>query len=230
MNILTDLPLHQDAPLAYRAVGSATPSRLLLLLHGVGGNETNLVPLGRALADDDALVVFARAPLELAPGQHAWFPVRFGAAGPEADFGHAQRSNQLLQAFLLHLQARYRVASARTVVAGFSQGGIMSASLGLVAPDLVAGFGVLCGRILPQIEPHIACAPALRELDVLLAHGAQDTKLPPSWAERADALLTRHGVPHRTVLYPAGHEISAAMQQDLLAWWQRPEARWNRAA
>jgi phospholipase/carboxylesterase len=228
MNAASDLPLRQDASLSYRALGSATPSRLLLLLHGVGGNETNLAPLAQLLANDDTLVVLARAPLQLAPGQHAWFPVRFGAAGPQPDLDQAERSNLALQAFILRLQARHRIAPARTVVAGFSQGGIMSASVALVAPDRVAGFGVFCGRILPEIEPQIARAPALRELDALIAHGTQDTKLPASWAERADALLTRLDVPHRTVFYPVGHEMSAPMQQDILAWWRRPQARWNR--
>ncbi|KQY52245.1 alpha/beta hydrolase-fold protein [Lysobacter sp. Root494] len=222
---LAAIPLQQADPLGYRALMPAgAPSRLLLLLHGVGGNETNLVPLGMKVAGD-TLVVFPRAPLVAGPGQYAWFPVHFDASGPRMDFAQAQHSASLLQEFIAGLQARHGIAPARTAIAGFSQGGIMSASVGLTAPDLVAGFAVLSGRILPEIEDFVAPPESLRRVDAFVAHGAHDTKLPPAWAERADALLTRVGVPHRTVLYPAGHEIPAAMQDDFLAWFEQAVSR-----
>lgn len=227
MSGIDPLALQQDAPLPYRALATASaPSRLLLLLHGVGGNEKNLVALGQAFADD-ALVVFPRAPLTLAAGQYAWFPVRFEADGPRIDLAQALRSTQALQALIAHLQARHAIAAARTVVAGFSQGGIMSANVALVAPDAVAGFGVLSGRILPEIEPLAGPATALQALDALVVHGTQDSKLPVAWAERAGTLLARLGVPHRLALHAAGHELSAGMQRDFLDWYRREAARWN---
>lgn len=221
MNTPDTLPLRHDAPLAYRALAtSAAPTRLLLLLHGVGGNETNLVPLGEAVADD-ALVVFPRGPLTLAPGQYGWFPVRFGANGPEMDFEQAQRSAHALREFIAALQARHGIAPAATVIAGFSQGGIMSASVGLAAPGAVAGFAVLSGRILPEIEPLAGPAEALRRLDALVVHGERDDKLPVAWAGRADAMLDRLGVPHRVVLHSGGHEVPVAAQRAFADWFSR---------
>jgi len=215
------MDLRDDAPLAYRVIEPAMPpTRLLALLHGVGGNETNLVPLGGEVTGD-TLVVFPRAPLVIGAGQFAWFPVRFGADGPQIDFDEAMRSTRALQSFLRDLQARHGIPATRSVLAGFSQGGIMSANVGLTAPDVVSGVGVLSGRILPEIEPLVADADALRTLDVLVIHGEQDNKLPPTWAQKADALLTRLDVPHATRLYPAGHEISAGMQRDFLSWLQQ---------
>lgn len=220
MNTLDQLTLQRDAPLAYRALETSTaPTRLLLLLHGVGGNETNLVPLGEAFADD-ALVVFPRGPLTLAPGQYGWFPVRFGVNGPEMDFEQAQRSARALQDFIAALQARHGIAPARTVIAGFSQGGIMSASVGLTAPEAVAGFAVLSGRILPEIESLAGPAEALRRLDALVVHGEHDDKLPVAWAGRADAMLDRLGVPHRVVLHPGGHELPAGAHRPFVDWFR----------
>lgn len=216
-----------NAPLEYRSLGSAdTARRLLVLLHGVGGNETNVLPLGKSFADD-TLVVLPRAPLTLAPGQYAWFPVAFGPDGPRIDFDQAQRSARALQDFLRYLQGKHGIAPKHTVIAGFSQGGIMSASVALTTPELVGGFAVLAGRILPEIEPLAAPANALRNLDALVLHGRNDEKLPVTWAERADALLGRLGVPHRTVLHDGGHSVPPDAQKALVQWHTWPVAHWN---
>jgi phospholipase/carboxylesterase len=211
-----------NTPLVHRAIGAPdAASRLLVLVHGVGGNETNLVPLGETVADADTLVVFPRAPLTLGPGQYAWFPVRFGPNGPEMDFEQAQRSNRVLQEFIAGLQAQHHIAAEDTVIAGFSQGGIMSASVGLTAPERVAGFAVLAGRILPEIEPFAGPAEALRKLDALVVHGRRDDKLPVAWAERADAMLERLGVPHEVVLHDGGHDVPPEAQRAFAEWWAR---------
>lgn len=196
------------------------PSALLLLLHGVGGNETHLAALAAA-APADTLVVLARGRLTLAPGSHAWFRVAFTAAGPQIVAEEAEQSRRALIELIGQLQALYGIAPARTIVAGFSQGGILSASVGLSAPESVAGFAVLAGRILPELEPAIAPRERLAGLHALIAHGRQDDKLPASWAERAHAWLDRLAVPHELRFYPGGHVLGEAMAADFLAWTRR---------
>jgi phospholipase/carboxylesterase len=222
MSTSTEGALIEDAsPLAYRlSKPSGDARRLLVLCHGVGGNETNLAPLA-ANAPRDTAVVLARAPLTLGPGQYAWFPVAFGPQGPRPDFAAAESSRERLAAFVEHMQSTLGIAPTRTVIAGFSQGGIMSASVALTRPERVAGFAVLAGRILPELEPRIAPADALRHLRGFIGHGRDDSKLPVDWAHRADAWLTRLGVEHETHLYPGDHGIAPAMQADVLAWFDR---------
>ncbi|MBN3788332.1 phospholipase [Burkholderia sp. Ac-20353] len=218
---MTDvLPLTDDpvSGLAYRLhPASAQPVARLLLLHGVGGNETNLLAVADAL-DPRIEVAFVRGPLTFGPGQHAWFPVRFGPNGPEIDAAHAEASRTKLLALVRALRERDGASPLPTVIAGFSQGGIMSASVGLTSPADVVGFAVLCGRILPEIDPLIAPRDALRALHALIVHGRADDKLPVSWAEAADAKLAALGVAHDTRLYPAGHELSADMIGDFSRW------------
>lgn len=211
--------LRTDLSLAYRTTSpdiEVPAKRLLVLLHGVGGNETNLAALGSTLVD--TRVILARGPLTLAPGQHAWFRVSFGPQGPRPDLAAAEESRQHLLRFILELQAKYAVAAVQTVIAGFSQGGIMSASVGLSRPDTIAGFGILAGRILPEIAPQLAGRDALARLSAFIGHGRDDTKLTVDWARRADAWLTELSVPHETHLYPGDHGISSEMQKDFLAW------------
>jgi len=213
---------HTDGSLTFRIAGAmpVRPRRLLLLSHGVGGNETNLGALAECAADD-ALVVLPRAPLGMGIGQYAWFPVSFDAQGPRPDLVAAERSRQRLAAFIVELQDRYDIPPCRTVIAGFSQGGIMSASIGLTRPDLVRGFGVLAGRILPEIQPLLADRSALARIEAFIGHGRDDTKLIVDWARRADAWLSELGIPHETHLYPGDHGVPPSMRNDFFAWFER---------
>jgi len=205
------------SPLTFRLALPAEPRAALLLLHGVGGNEDNLLDLGRGLGDD-VLVASLRAPLTMAVSQFAWFAVRFSSQGPEIQAWQAEESRLALIEFCRQLQQAYGIAAQRTVIAGFSQGGIMSASAALSAPQLFAGFGLLAGRILPELAPQIAEPAALAHLRALVAHGRYDSKLPAFWADRAEAQLSTLGVAHTARRYPTDHGICAAMRGDFAAW------------
>ncbi|MGC3025072.1 alpha/beta hydrolase [Burkholderia sp. DN3021] len=219
---MTDaLPLttNPDSGLQYRLRPAAgRPAAHLLLLHGVGGNETNLLNISDVI-DPRIEIAFVRGPLTFGPDQHAWFPVRFGPNGPEIDAARADASRLQLITLLRAFRAQDGAGSALpAVIAGFSQGGIMSASVGLTSPADVAAFAVLCGRILPEIDPLIAPRDALRPLHALIVHGRFDDKLPVAWADTADAKLTALDVAHDTRLYAAGHELTQEMAADFGRW------------
>lgn len=203
------------------------PRRLLLLLHGVGAHETQLAKLG-ARVDGDTLVVLPRAPRSVGGDMFGWFRVDFTDDGPQIVPEEAEDSRIKLIEFIGQLQAKHDIAPANTVVAGFSQGGILSAGAALTAPREVAGFALLCGRILPEIEPALGPRDALAMLHALVVHGRDDDKLPVAWAERADTWLRDLGVPHVLRLHEAGHELTTAMLQDFLAWFGDDARRWNR--
>lgn len=216
---LSDLHTEATSGLSYRLrlPAPTAPTRLLVLLHGVGGNETNLLEIATGV-DANTLVVLVRGPLALGPQQHAWFQVRFGAEGPKIVPEEAERSRTQLIALVAKLQSQYGITADKSVVAGFSQGGIMSAGVALTAPESVAGFGLLSGRILPELEPHIASKERLSKLRGFVGHGEYDSKLPLHWAQRSDVWLTELGVQHTLNIYPIDHGISAAMHADFIAW------------
>ncbi|MBV8648162.1 MAG: phospholipase, partial [Paludibacterium sp.] len=74
------------------------PSGAVLLLHGVGSNESDLLGLADGLADD-VLIASLRAPLPLSPTQFAWFAVRFTPQGPQIEAAQAEASRQALIGF-----------------------------------------------------------------------------------------------------------------------------------
>lgn len=212
-------PLVEDLGLAYRLRPAEGPAEgLVILLHGVGSNETTLSGLAANLPDQLA-VALVRSPLAMGPNAFGFFAVNFASAGPRIDADAAEASRRRLAAFVAALQARTGIAPARTIVAGFSQGGIMSAGLALTEPARVAGFGLLSGRILEEIRPLIAPRAALAHLGALVAHGEADQVLPVARAEASVALLEELGVPRVLRRYPGvGHEIPLAMAEDFRAW------------
>ena len=219
----TASPLQQDHAFEFsfrlRQPVPTKARRCVILLHGVGGNELNLVDLASGI-DPDTLVVFPRGPLSISADQFAWFRVAFTAEGPSIVEAEAEDSRRRLIHFVEQMQLAHGIQPENTVIAGFSQGGIMSASVALSTPERVKGFAVLSGRILPELEPHLANRARLARLRAFVGHGEHDRTLPVLWAQRADQWLTDLGVEHVTRHYPIGHEISSAMRAEFLEWLQ----------
>ena len=201
--------------LFFRKGGSAAaPKGRLVLLHGVGSNEAHLASLAESLPEG-LEVILLRAPLQVGPQGFAWYQVNFTSNGPSFNQQQAQASRHLLHSFI------DAMPTLPTVIAGFSQGGIMSASLGVTEPELVAGFAILSGRMLREIAPSIASAERLKSLSAFIAHGNQDGVLPVEWAKEADAWLERIGVSHETHYYDMAHEIVAEELVDFSKWLTR---------
>lgn len=191
--------------------------KCLLLLHGVGSNETDLLPVADGV-HPETLVVLVRGPLPMGPQQFAWFSVSFTATGPKIVASEAEQSRKALIQLVRTLQTQYGIAAQDTVIAGFSQGGIMSTSVALSEPEHFKGFGLLSGRILPELEPMIASRERLAKLKGFVGHGEYDSKLPVQWAQKSDAWLTTLSVDHELRLYPIDHTINAQMHHDFIRW------------
>lgn len=196
---------------------STVSSPCLVLLHGVGGNEANLIDLAQQ-QDPRLTVVLARGPLTIGPNMYAWFNVNFTSSGPMINPEQAEQSRKTLIDFIDGLPAAYGIDANRIWIAGFSQGGILSASVGLTRPDKVAGFGILSGRILPEITPLIAPSEALSSQHAFVSHGVHDSKLTIEFARSAQRLLNEKEVNLTYREYKADHEFNSPMQRDFNHW------------
>jgi phospholipase/carboxylesterase len=217
---LNEVAIEPVSGLSYRvrpAHIESTKAPCLLLLHGVGSNESGFIELARQM-DPRLVVILVRGPLVLAPGRFAWFQVSFTPSGPAIDAAQAERSRATLLEFIGQLPASHGVDPGRIWIAGFSQGGIMSASVALTAPSNVAGFGVLSGRILPEVLPQVEHGPALQQVRAFVSHGVHDQTLGIHFAQRARQVLAELGVPLVYSEYPAGHALDGAMIADFRHW------------
>lgn len=198
------------------AVASGSPP-LLLLLHGLGGNERSLMGLAARL-DGRFFCVSARAPYTVGQDSFAWFDVDFTAEGPVIDEGEAEESRVLLLRFIAGLKDAYGIDPQRVYLLGFSQGAIMSLCAALTAPEAVAGIAAMSGRLLPEILPLIVPPDRLRGLPIFLSHGLSDEVLPIELGRAARDRLARLPVALEYNEYNMRHEISEECFGDMAAW------------
>jgi len=204
--------------LVYRerlAAGEA--AGLLVLHHGRGANEHDLLPLGDVLDPERRLhVVTPRAPLQLPgwPGYHWYVVPRVGY--PDAATFH--EAYAMLAAFHDELWERTGIARDRTVLGGFSMGSVMSYALGLGA-DRPAPAGVVAfSGFVPVVEgwePDLVGRPSLR---MFVAHGRTDPIIEIEFARRARALLEAGGLDVAYHESDAAHEIDPGQISAAIDW------------
>jgi phospholipase/carboxylesterase len=190
---------------------------LLLLLHGIGSNEHDLYGLAPFL-DKRFLIISVRAPNTLGPGSYAWFEVDFTSQGPIINPQQEEASRKALISFLKESITAYGADPKQVYLMGFSQGAIMSASVALTRPELVAGAVLMSGRILPEIRPQIAPGEELRGLPFLVVHGTADMVLPITYGRASRELLSSLPVDLTYHEYPMGHEVSQESLSDVTTW------------
>jgi phospholipase/carboxylesterase len=190
---------------------------LLVLHHGRGTSELDLLPLADVLDPDRRLhVVAPRAPLRLAaaPGHH-WYAVpRVGHPDPQT----FQDAYQQLAELHDELWQRTGLAPDQTVLGGFSMGTVMSYALGL-GPDRPAPAGILAfSGFIPTVEgwePSLSDRTGTR---VLIAHGRRDPVINVAFARRARELLEAAGLVVDYRESDAAHNIDPGDIPRAVAW------------
>ena len=187
----------------------------LLLLHGTGGNEDDLLPLGRAIAPGAALLSPRGKVLE--HGMPRFFRRLAEGVFDEADV--RARANELAD-FVIAAERAYGIPAPFAL--GYSNGANIAAALLLLQPDVLAGAVLL--RAMVPLSTSPAAPPSLAGIPVLLLSGSQDPIAPAQQGAQLAAILERAGalVQHRSV--PAGHALSQA-DVTLARQWLATEAR-----
>ena len=199
------------------AESSAGGLPLLVLLHGYGSNEEDLLGLAPYL-DSRFLIASARAPQVLDFGGFAWFPIDFTPDGLVLRFDQVGAAREKIRELVETLRAEHPVE--RVFLLGFSQGAGMAMSAALAHPGLYDGVAFLSGVCVPELLPDEARV-ATSALPVLMTHGRQDLVLSIQQGRAARELLSRLSVDLDYKEYDMGHEISPECLQDLSDWLAR---------
>ena len=206
------------AELAFRErPADGAPEGLLVLHHGRGADERDLLPLADVLDPERRLhAVTPRAPLTLPgwPGYHWYVVPRVGYPDPET----FHSAYQQLAQFHDGLWERTGVSPERTVLGGFSMGSVMSYSLGL-GGDRPAPAGILAfSGFVPVVEgwePDLGRSGRTR---VFIAHGRNDPIMEVDFARSARDLLEGGGFQVEYHESDAAHEIDSAHLQASADW------------
>jgi phospholipase/carboxylesterase len=193
----------------------STKQKAIILLHGVGSSEQDLFSFANQLPAD-AYVIAARGQFNLSAGRYAWYNVDFSTGKPVINAEQEASSREVIRAFIKQIKQQYLVDEV--YLGGFSQGAIMSYSVGLTHPDEVQGIISLSGRIPDEIRPLVRKDDYLKKLRIFVAHGVQDNMLPIHYAREAKAYLENLGLSLTYHEYPIGHQITTTVLKDLNDW------------
>lgn len=194
--------LHRTRPAA------GEPAGALVLLHGRGADELDLLPLLDLLDPEQRLVgLVPRGPLALPPGGAHWYIVReIGFPDPETFLATFAQASGWLDAALTEVG----LAPERTVLGGFSQGTMMSYALGLAASrPRPAGILAMSGFI-PTVEGFELDLESRAGLPVSISHGTYDPIIGVEFGREARDRLDAAGLDVTYREDPVAHQIAPA--------------------
>jgi predicted esterase len=184
-------------------------SRTLLLLHGTGGNETDLIPLGRAL-DPEAALLSPRGKV-LENGMPRFFRRLAEGVFDEEDLVH--RTHDLAD-FIERAASHYGFAADKIVAAGLSNGANIAAGLLLLRPKTLRA-AVLFRPMVPLVPEEL---PDLSDVDVWIGAGNQDPIIPVSETWRLIGLLQKAKARVTPSFVNAGHRLTDGEVEGARGW------------
>ena len=183
--------------------------RTLLLLHGTGGNERDLIPLGHEL-DPNASLLSPRGKI-LENGMPRFF--RRLAEGVFDLEDLEMRTNELAD-FVAAAMGHYKLDADHIVGVGYSNGANIAASMLLLRPEIMHA-AILFRAMVPLVPEKM---PELSSVHVWIGAGDQDPIIPPSEAQRLVELLRRAGAEVTIRFFNAGHGLTS-IEVDIAGQW-----------
>lgn len=197
----------------------------VIWLHGLGADGNDFVPVVPELGlpeESGVRFVFPHAPirpvtLNAGMRMRAWYDIKSMNVGRDIDREHIEASVDHLER-LIERELDRGVESARILLAGFSQGGVVALYTGLRYPQRLAGIAALSTY---HPEPDLIGKKATevnRGLPIFYGHGTRDPLIPLALAERSRQALEQAGYAVEWRTYPIEHSVSLEEIQDLSSW------------
>lgn len=190
---------------------------VLILLHGYGSNENDLVQLSNYL-NQNFTIFSLRAPIPLNNDRFCWFNLEFLANQEfKYDYKETIESRIKVLKFISNACKTFQLDSTNVFLIGFSQGAFMSYDIALSNPTKLKGIVALSGKLME--ESFVLESNALRVLKVFIAHGIFDKVVKNSDSEKAYVFLKNKKIKNLTLkTYQIKHGINQQELFDVKAW------------
>jgi phospholipase/carboxylesterase len=201
------------------------PVACIIVLHGLGADGSDFVPIARELdlsAVGPVRFVFPHAPMRAVTinggyVMRAWYDILSADLVRREDEA-GLRASALEVQDLLDRQAARGIAAAHTVLMGFSQGCAMALLTGLRAPLRLAGLVGLSGYVPLAERTALERSAANRDVPVFLAHGRFDPIVPLARGQATRDALRALGYAVQWHEYPMEHSVCPEEIVELNAW------------
>ena len=216
-------------PEAIEIETAASPRASVIVLHGLGADGNDFVPVARELdlaGAGPVRFVFPHAPTRPVTinGGHAmraWYDILGLDSHQQREDEAGLRQSQALVEALIAREKERGVAASRIVLAGFSQGCAMTLMAGLRHGERLAGLVGLSGYLPLAAKLASERHAANHQAPIFLAHGSADPVIPIARARQSRDALTGLGHPVEWHEYPMPHSVCAAEITDLGRWLRR---------
>ena len=201
------------------------PRATLIVLHGLGADGNDFVPIAQELdlsAVGPVRFVFPHAPVRPVTinggyRMRAWYDI-LGTELVRREDEAGLRASQADVAALIDREATRGIAPGRVVLMGFSQGCAMTLLTGLRYPERLAGLACLSGYLPLAAQTATERSDANALVPIFMAHGLMDPVIPLIRATASRDALAALGYAIEWHTYPMPHSVSPQEVQDLNAW------------
>lgn len=192
-----------------------TPGKLpvtVLLLHGSGGDEDDLLPIAKALVPGAAFLSPRGNVVQNGIRRFFSFPGPDGFDREEL----IERADDLAD-WVSRMKTDYAIDPSRFYALGYSNGANIASAMMLFHPGTIAGACLFRSRALAVPE----ALPSLQDAPVVISAGQSDHLIPAADSERLGRLLSQAGAKVDFVLQNAGHELTPADFSLAKQWFAR---------
>lgn len=202
------------------------PTHAVILMHGLGADANDFVPLVPELHVAGAPAVrfvFPNAPEMAVTANNgyvmrAWYDIRsFESIDRQVDEAGIDASCTMVRK-LIEAQNQRGIPTSKIFLAGFSQGGAMTYSAGLTHPDALAGLIVMSGYVPSRSFIESRLSDANRNTPIFAAHGLYDDVLPIKLGETARDFAMSQGCAVDWTAYPMPHSVCEEEIEALRGW------------
>jgi len=224
--IETELIHFEDWTLRVRP--SQTPTRLLLLIHGLTGDENSMWVFAKDFPSHYWMIA-PRAPRPVEPAGYTWRPIsspdstpasglRFGLPTLHQFRASAEALIRLVDAYQSSVypepSRRAGIEASEIDVMGFSQGAVMCNLLAFLYPQRIRKVGILAGFIPDGLEELVSARPLVGK-EFFVTHGTKDETVTIDHAHASIALLEQAGARVTYCEDNVGHKVSVTCVQAL---------------
>jgi len=189
---------------------------VMILMHGFGAHMGDLAGLCPAISRTGYVYVCPNAPmaiqLDVGMSGYAWTPP--GDAQTKEDL---EKASEAVEVLVNEITDNLNVSPREMILGGFSQGGMMTYSVGLANPELFCGLVVLSGMI-SENEVLTDILPSGTSPELFIAHGEKDSIVSIDRARNAKTFLEKEGYSPQYHEYDMAHEITQELIDDLVPW------------